>query len=267
MNNNYHQKHSYYCDDHKMLSKEDEKLAFIKYHTATTPELKLKWRNHIITHNTKFAIKCAMQYVRKYPHVDPDDIKGYAVEGLITAIPKYEDEHNTRFTSFAVWWIKATINTNVMENESMIRYPSNQHLDLQRAINEQAKTSIPIDHRFKTMVNTVRGGTSLSTPINNEDEHTLESVIEDTRIKHVCDVMNRDTLNTYIKSVVYTLSDKERYIISELYGLFTGESRSCRDIAEELNIKTDRVRYIKDKSLLKLAPKLAGYSMSDLECT
>lgn len=248
-------KHSYQFKDHSILTKADEYQLFDLYHRTNSTETKQRIKNRIVTHNMKFAAKCANTYIPKYPHVDPDDIKGYAMMGLLDTIDRFDHTRGIKFTSYAVWWIKNFINRNIETAESLVRYPANIHQQLQKEINKRE-----FSDEMLAMVNSVRGGQSLDKPLNefnaNMRTSSLSDLLEDHTIEPTDNIIESAQLKEQINKALDSLNDNEKFIIKEAYGFYTGEKRPLRDIAIELNVTHDSVRYIRNKCIEKLKKRL-----------
>ncbi len=109
--------HGYSISNHRILNRDEERELFRRY--VKNPDRKTK--NHIAQFYIKFAIQCGGVYRRKYFHVQHSDLIGYAMLGLLDAIDKYDPEGHAKFTTYAVWWIKAAIHRNVELYESLVR--------------------------------------------------------------------------------------------------------------------------------------------------
>lgn len=258
MTHNKTSHHSYQFKDHSILTRNDEYQLFEQYNKTKSPEIKQQIKNHIITHNMKFAAKCANTYIAKYPHVDPDDIKGYAMMGMIDTIDRFDYTLGIKFTSYAVWWIKNCINRNVETFESLVRYPANIHQQLQKEINARK-----FSNEILTMVNTVRGGQSLTKPFDegnrNIHNNSLIDVLEDTTVENTDDMLESNELKDQINTALDSLNDNEKFIMKAAYGFHSGEKRALRDIALELNVTHDSVRYIRNNCIKKLKKRLKLY--------
>lgn len=242
----------YRISDHRVLTKEEERAAFKVYRQTN----RVSDRNYIIEHNLKFAIHCANAYITKYPHVDPMDLRGYAILGMYEAIEKYDEDSNVKFTSYAVWWIKATIIRNVQTYESLVRLPANLHQDLQKAVNKKEFSAEVVD-----LFNTITGGMSMDANIKdgNEDARTFGDTMADPKSSEPFNNIEIDDLHAKMFVVIdKVLNKREKYIILEHFGLLTGESRTLASIGEELHMSREHARNIKNKAcnkMLKLLKK------------
>lgn len=249
-----------------MTQTEEQNLFDLYTNKNTSPHTKQRIKDTIITHNMKFAAKCANTYISKYSHVDPDDIKGYAMMGLIDTVDRFDHTRGLRFTSYAVWWIKNFIIRNIETEESLIRYPANIHRQLQVEINNK-----DISYDMLSMINTVRGGNSIDASIEYGDgrsSNTFSDLLEDDSIEHMDDVITNNQLKEQIAKAFKYLTKDERYVMQSAYGFHTGEKRPLRDIADDLNVTHDRIRYIRNKSIQKLKKALcATLNQNDIRCS
>ena len=235
----------YRISDHRMLTRAEEVEVFKTYSKTKSP----KARNYIIEHNLKFAIHCANAYITKYPHVDPMDLRSYAILGLYDAIEKYDYNSGVKFISYAVWWVKATITRNVQTNESLVRLPANLHQKLQKAVNKKEFTQEVVD-----MFNTIGGGMSMDAHIKcDEESRTFGDTIQDEEALKQFDKLDTDDLHAKLFIVIDgCLTDREKYIILEHFGLLTGERRTLAEIGKELHMSREHARNIKNKAFQKM---------------
>jgi RNA polymerase primary sigma factor len=231
----------YKCTNHKILSTAEEYKLFEEY--SQTKSLAI--RDKIIAHNLKFAMGSALLYLRRYKHVDPNDLKGYAVMGLIDAFEKFDHTRGLRFTSYASWWVKCSINRNVADNESIVRYPNNIHQEVYNHYKNHKGDSDELDAGdYSVISSNMAGGISIDQPIENTDLK-----IEDVLVSpDTTDALISDSL----EQALTLLPPQERHIIESIYGFSTGERQSIREIAAELDISHENVRIIRNKALAKL---------------
>jgi len=241
----------YQCDDHRILSSNEEFELFQQYSQTKSPKIK----NKIVEYNLKFAIKCSRAYINKYSHVDPADLTGYAMMGLIESVDKFDHTRGTKFISFAVWWIKNFIIRHVETNESMIRYPANLHRQAQEKINEKNVTD-----EVTLMFHNIKGGYSLNQPLSDEyNGKSFDELLESPEYFCPDSHMDDERLKAIIEDCMQDLTHEEKYIIRETFGFIVGEKRTIKSVADELNIPQEKVRYIKNASVKKIKNRLVKY--------
>ena len=136
--------------------------------------------------------------------------------GLIKAAKKFDPKRNIRFVSYAIWWIKASINECIEEYKGNIEY---NVMDDRQIVNITEKDNMYdiVNEDFEKKMN---------------DIHSRTSAIED---------------------LIQCLEERERKIIMLFYGM--GESHkemNLDEISKELSLTKERVRQIKDKALVKM---------------
>jgi len=244
----------YLVPNHRILSKVEERELFRQY--VKTPTNRIK--NHISQFYLKFAIQCGGAYKRKYFHVHHGDLIGYAMLGLLDAIDKYDPETNAKFTTYAVWWIKAAIHRNVELYESLVRQPATVHTKLQKAINDNDYSS-----EIGTLFEAVQGGVSLDstacddgTPISFKDY-----IVDPAALESISDVEREETNALLLYHIDTKLNARERRIVKDYFGFF-GERTQSKDLAIQLGVSRELVRHVRNKAIGKLKNGLVSQKNS-----
>lgn len=189
------------CDEEKRLSEE------IKNGSETALE-------KLVTSNLKFVVSIAKAY-RKYG-VPFSDLISEGNVGLIRAAKKFDGTKNIRFISYAVWWIKNSL------QECVEQYNKN-HKEYNCLDEGMINSNASREYRERT--------------INNEFENEM------------ADLQSRKAT---ISELMKCLKKREIKILIEYYGLGDSKEKTLDEISEEMNISNERVRQIKDKALIKL---------------
>jgi len=245
----------YKFNNHKILSKQEEYQLFHLYHNEKSLDRKLRIKNMLISYNMRFAGRVASAYITKYSHVDKNDLKGYAMAGLIESVDKFDHTRGIKFISFAVWWIKNHIIKSVQKYESLVRVPGNLHTSLQERITN--KTTTEEDH---IMMEAIKGGTSIHRPVDGGNLDDSNKTVGDTIASdddNIIDCIDNKLIKQKLAQVISELDTKQRIVLEELFGLRSGEARAIRDVAIELNISHENVRYIRNRALSQLKSKIA----------
>ena len=92
-------------------------------------------------------------------------------------------------------------------------------------------------------------------PVGSNNNFTLQHILENENAKQTDDQLNQDILSNEIQKGLDVLNEREKRIITYIYGL-TGSHYTMAEIAEEMGLKRERVRQIRDKALRKLHKKM-----------
>lgn len=238
----------YRCKNHTVLTKDEEYEIFEEYKNSNNESSKESLRNKIIEHNLKFAIGCAHVYMKRWKQVDPNDLRGYAVLGLIEAFDNFDHTRGVKFSSYAAWWVKCTINRNAEENESLIRYPSNKHRELYLHYCKDDNDENPNDE-YDAISSNMIGGISLEQTLDNSDLKIGDTLSDNSNIEH--DFIISETIKNALKS----LSPIQRKVIEGIFGFDDGDKKTVRELADKLNTSHENIRNIKTKALAILAKR------------
>jgi RNA polymerase primary sigma factor len=196
----------------KPLSKKEEKKLWHSFRVQND----LSARERLINANLKFVPTVAKQF--KGCGLPFADIIEEGNVGLIKAIDKFDPKKDNKVISYAIWWIRKCI-LEAIEKKGVIEADNID--DLFVNINKDNET----DDAFNKKTNL--------TNLNEDNDFTLD-------VKQI--------LNELFDGI----SEKEKNIISDYYGLNGDDPKTLDEIGEKLNITKERVRQINEKTLKKM---------------
>jgi RNA polymerase primary sigma factor len=221
--------------------------------------------NALITANLRFVVSVARRYRGR--GLGYMDLINEGNLGLIKAAKRFNLAMKVKFISYAVWWIRQSIQKALFEQAGTVRIPLNkvalfrnfkQALDRNRGDYYETITM----ESFKTHENDIveimdkMKSISLDTPISNSSSPWNESV------KTLQDVLGeepnqegeseRRELGTVLDSVLQNVPSREERIIRMYFGLNFSRQFTLEEIGKELNLTRERVRLIRDKALRTL---------------
>lgn len=214
-NDNIKEIDTYFYDikDSNPLSREEERELARRIQDGDEAAL-----NKLVSANLKFVVSVAKKY--KGTGVPFADLISEGNLGLIKAAGKYDGREDVKFTSYAVWWIRAAI---------------------QECINayNPALSTVNVDEYVinNTTQDDDMGSCGDGRLISNnyEDDYILNQSREDT-----------------INELLSVLVDREVEVIKMYFGLGDGDEMTLTEIGDVMNLTNERVRVIKDKALVKL---------------
>lgn len=256
----------------------------------TEHALAVAWRDHkdekalhrLINAYMRLAVSMAMKF-KRYSGSSQDLIQEAGV-GLMKAAEKFDPDRGVRFSTYAQWWIKASIQEFVMRNWSMVRTGSTTsqkslffnlkrvqskiELEMRNSDNPASMDEmdrliadeIGVPLRDVQMMQGRMAGSdySLNAPQSNEDEgREWQDLLEDTTPQSA-EVVERNhdlqTMRSWIDDAMLALKDRERYILAQRKLVDPG--RTLEEIGNELGISKERVRQIEVVALDKLKKRL-----------
>ena len=221
--------------------------------------------NELITANLRFVVSIARRYRGR--GLSYLELINEGNIGMLKAAKRYNTAMNVKFISYAIWWIRQSIQKAFFEQASTIRIPANKialvnrfRRAMDRNNNDYDKTIemeefAANEQEIVEVMNRLKG-VSLDAPIgnskNNDEESTktLQDVIGDEPNQETDS--ERRELQKVLDGVLQEISSREERILRMYYGLNFSRQFTLEEIGSELNLSRERVRLIRDRSLLKL---------------
>ena len=221
-----------YYDDlkkYKPLTKAKERRLLKKCKKGN-----LKAKNEILEANLRFVFDIAKHYTGR--GVPISELISDGNIGLLRAIEKFDESKDVKFISYAVWWIRQAMLESIKRRNAInfVEIESNTDNDssMDKKLIEDDEDDVSFNNDFS----------------NENDEKSIE-VSENQR--------------NIITSLIGTLSDRERDIVENYYGINDKKELTLTDIGKKYNLSSERVRQIKLNAIRKLRSKILLYD--DLE--
>ena len=276
----------------KALSRRAMKAELLDAETEL--RLAYAWRNHrdeealhrLVTAYMRLAISMAAKFKRYGAPMN--DLIQEAGLGLMKAADKFDPDRGVRFSTYAVWWIKASIQDYVMRNWSMVRTGSTssqkslffnmrrvqtriereamaagQNLDKHQLLQMIAtEVGVPL-HDVEMMEGRLAGSDySLNATQSVEDEgrEWIDALEDDS--EQAADLVeqarDRAQLREWLLNALSSLNERERFIVRERK--LRDEPRTLESLGEELGLSKERVRQLEAAAFAKMRKSLEAQS-------
>ena len=224
-------------------------------------------KDKLVKANLRFVVSVAKQY--QHQGLSLTDLIDEGNIGLVKAAEKFDETRGFKFISYAVWWIRQSILQAIAEQSRIVRLPLNQVGALSKIQAEiskfeqehQRKPSVSELSKITNMEETKIDQTikadnhhmSIDAPFGGEDDdNAMVDVIasgDDTRTDKQVDF---ESMSSELKRVLdAVLKPRERDILCYCYGIGC-HVKGLEEIGSEFNLTRERVRQIREKSILKL---------------
>lgn len=252
-----------------LLSPEEEQDLAVRYRDGGDEEA----GHRLVTSHLRLVARIAMGY--RFYGLPMTDLISEGNVGLLRAVNKFEPEKGFRLATYAMWWIKASINEYVLSSWSLVKvgtvaaqkklFFNLRRLKAQLGVydetnltKEQAdwiaeELSVPVDEVFSMNQRLSRQDTSLNLPVGEDGDMQRMDLLVDDRADQEEVLANRQErrLGTVLlRDAMEQLNDRERHIITERR--LRSSPITLEDLGRHYGISRERVRQIENRAFSKL---------------